>query len=278
MHLPASETRRGDNWTATVEALTDPYADGIASIGPSVITTVSISNTAPVAEGRLLPLFFERPSELQIPAFDPDAEEGADSLTFTITQAPSSGAISGLDSSSGSFTYTPETGFVGIDSLRYMVTDLAGSTASGLLELNIGAYASFDLHLRSGWNLVSIPVSLGQLPPSLQADQSLIIFGWAETDYIPVDKMQAGIGYLVFSPQTQILALEGQVVPGPVPLPSSGWNLAGVLAPPPFDAVSLVGAYTPEPTPDVPVWYLSRNLWRAVTELHPGRAYWVYRD
>ena len=60
-----------------------------------------------------------------------------DDLTYSIVSSPSHGTISGFDSSTGEFTYTPTTDYVGEDSFTYRVNDgeLNSSTVTVTLSV-----------------------------------------------------------------------------------------------------------------------------------------------
>jgi hypothetical protein len=113
---------------------------------------------------------------------------------------------------------------------------------------------------------------------SVQENAELDIFDWSATGLTRAETVSPGMGYLVFSRTEQVLTLEGQVVAGPAELPAGGWNLVGIVTPPPYASVAVEGAFLSPPKVDVPIWYLRGNAWRRAKELQPGVGYWVYRD
>ncbi len=134
----------------------------------------------------------------------------------------------------------------------------------------------FNLSLQEGWNLVSLPILVNQ--SSVQENAELDIFDWSATGLTRAETVYPGTGYLVFSRTKQVLTLEGQVVAGPAELPADGWNLVGIVTPPPYASVAVEGAFLPARKVDAPIWYLRGNAWRRAKELQPGVGYWVFRD
>lgn len=56
-------------------------------------------------------------------AYLPASDADSDPLTFSINSGPEHGSISGFNTSTGAFTYTPDPGYSGPDSLKYEATD-----------------------------------------------------------------------------------------------------------------------------------------------------------
>lgn len=68
----------------------------------------------------------------QVSATDPTG----DALTFSVTANPASGTLVSFNAT-GAFTYRPAQGFLGDDSFRVQVTDAAGNTVSGVVNINV---------------------------------------------------------------------------------------------------------------------------------------------
>ncbi len=88
---------------------------------------------APDAEGLNLSLSENGNQSGQLPIIDRDGE----SLTYEITEDVKNGTLQlNLD---GSFTYTPNSGFIGQDDFTFLVSDTAGNTVTGEVNLTINA-------------------------------------------------------------------------------------------------------------------------------------------
>ena len=58
-------------------------------------------------------------------------------LTYAITTAPQHGQIENFDATAGTFTYVPDTGYVGADTIAFSATDTKLATASGSVTINV---------------------------------------------------------------------------------------------------------------------------------------------
>jgi kumamolisin len=62
--------------------------------------------------------------------------QGFGSLSYHVSTGPAHGSIS-MNSTSGSFTYTPDAGYAGSDSLTYTATDGAGTSAAATISATV---------------------------------------------------------------------------------------------------------------------------------------------
>ena len=69
---------------------------------------------------------------------DNDWDPEGDSLTASIVDSPSNGSISGFSGSDGTFTYTPDTSYVGFDSFTYKVND--GADDSDIVTVSVAVH------------------------------------------------------------------------------------------------------------------------------------------
>ena len=115
----------------------------------NVSVFVSAVNDAPVAQDDLVTTEANEPVVITLLASDPDIDPFAPSshpLEFSILSGPSHGSLSGDISSVVydlpnlafvTLTYTPESGFLGADSISFYVTDIFDSTAIGLVQISV---------------------------------------------------------------------------------------------------------------------------------------------
>ena len=113
LHIDTTQARVGETSTITVTA-TDP-ATGTSQVQSFPVTVVANPNAAtiplilkPIASSATQPYTRIPPRRITLAA-DPAVSGGSSStaLTYTITTQPAHGTISGLNSSTGSLTYTP---------------------------------------------------------------------------------------------------------------------------------------------------------------------------
>ena len=76
-------------------------------------------NKAPLAKPLSLSTVQSSPLNLTLQGSDPDG----DTLRFIITDAPTGGAVSSFNETTGTLTYTPEPGFTGKDTFSFAVSD-----------------------------------------------------------------------------------------------------------------------------------------------------------
>ncbi|UTF53473.1 Ig-like domain-containing protein [Natronosalvus rutilus] len=114
---------------ATLELSTDDTDEPTVNVALSGTGTDTVQNRAPIAvddhyttfEGQALTV--DAPGRLAND-FDPEGDD----ITTTNTGSPDNGTVSGVVD--GSFTYTPDPGFTGTDSFRYLIRDEHGAYSS----------------------------------------------------------------------------------------------------------------------------------------------------
>jgi len=106
--------------------------EGAVSENPATVT-ITLTNNLPVAVTDLATTFQEQPININVLTNDTDLD--LDDV-FTVIEgavAPTNGTL--VLNEDGTFTYTPDKGFLGDDSFTYSVTD--GSNASSEVEVKI---------------------------------------------------------------------------------------------------------------------------------------------
>ena len=123
--------------------------------GPAITTaTVSVTvHRAPVAQDAWVttPANTALTYDLSPLAFDPDG----DTLTWMVGVA-SQGTVGLQYLTGGSVIYTPNAGYVGIDSFTYTVTDGHDATATGTITVAVGAALLLNLNVIAGDDKVNI--------------------------------------------------------------------------------------------------------------------------
>ncbi|NUU73932.1 Ig-like domain-containing protein [Paenibacillus xylanilyticus] len=130
-------------------------SDGRGGTAVSTVT-ITVANQPPVVTNQTLSTLQNASVNGQVVATDPDG----DPLTYTLQSPPSNGTA--VVNADGTFTYTPITGFVGIDSFTVLVSDGKGGTAVGSVMVNVIDQPPItqDLSLSTNFNT---PIN-GQIP------------------------------------------------------------------------------------------------------------------
>lgn len=116
-----------DSFNATVTDATG------ASATREITISVVGGNDAPVAKNVAFAVTSGAGLTGKLSAVDPDA---GDTLSFAVGGAgPARGTLA--LASDGTFTYTPDSGFAGLDGFTYVVTDSTGATASARANLSV---------------------------------------------------------------------------------------------------------------------------------------------
>ena len=116
---------------------------GITTAGPANVASVlnldNFINQQPTANSASVNADYETAQAITLTGNDPEG----DTLTFTTTQNPSNGSLSGLNSSTGAITYTPNSSFSGNDTFKFKVNDgIEDSTAATVTVTVAGSGSS----------------------------------------------------------------------------------------------------------------------------------------
>jgi hypothetical protein len=124
-YSPALNYNGGDSFTFRA-------SDGSQNSIPATVTiTVTPVNDAPVASNGALTASAGTPTAGTLGATDVDG----DILTFGLVALPKKGTISGLNTQTGQFIYTPKPGAKGSDSFTFSVSD--GSVTSNVAKVTV---------------------------------------------------------------------------------------------------------------------------------------------
>jgi len=99
--------------------------------------TVNNVNDRPTMGGQTLQTALNTPKNVTLTANDGDPTE-TQTLTYEVVTQPNNGAISNFDAAAGTFTYTPNNGFSGPDTVVVRVKD-NGGTANGGVDTSLNA-------------------------------------------------------------------------------------------------------------------------------------------
>jgi hypothetical protein len=145
----------------------------------------------------------------------------------------------------------------------------------------IYAVQAYDLRLRLGWNLISLPLVplSAEMADILPAGIRRPLWKHTPTGYQPVLQAEPMEGYWVWTAAASSRVIQGILVEEPVRDLDEGWNLVGVTGLPPYPDLDLPLAAEPAGAIALPVWG-----WHAAPRcqlpvglsLAVGEAYWVY--
>ena len=127
-YTPAADFHGTDSFTFTV-------SDGtLTSTAATVSITVTAVNDAPVAVNDIYGTSFETATAIDAPGvLGNDTDVDGDSLTAALVTDVNNGTL--VLNADGSFTYTPNTGFNGVDTFTYKAND--GTLDSGIATVTI---------------------------------------------------------------------------------------------------------------------------------------------
>lgn len=118
------------------DAMTFRANDGIANSNPATVSiTVNPVNDPPVARDTSITVPYETPVTTKFLASDVDGP----SITFAKVSGPSNGTFSGFNATTGAFTYTPNTGYFGPDSIKFTADDGSGPGNVGTIRFSVSS-------------------------------------------------------------------------------------------------------------------------------------------
>ena len=118
------------------------YADdGTTSGNPAFVSITVTAEAAPVAGYDSYATAIGTSVTIGADALlDNDFDNENDPLTVIVTQAPENGDL--VDNGDGTYTYTPDDGFIGTDAFRYVAADASGQSAPAIVSINVGVPAN----------------------------------------------------------------------------------------------------------------------------------------
>lgn len=122
----------GFEGTDTIEYTID---DGNGGTDTGTITVTVAENTPPVAVDDAVETAPGTPVTILPLVNDTDAD--GDPLTLTGVTTPANGTVT-FDPTTGEVTYTPDAGFLGLETLEYTVSDGQGGTDTGTITVGVG--------------------------------------------------------------------------------------------------------------------------------------------
>lgn len=106
-----------------------------SNLATTAAVTVTVVDNPPVAVNDSANTPFNTPVSLNVLTNDSDPQN--DPLSVVATTSPANGAVT--FSASGNVTYTPNSGFSGVDSFNYTIRDSNGSTAQATVSITVSA-------------------------------------------------------------------------------------------------------------------------------------------
>ena len=143
------------------DSFTFKATDSASQVSNTATESVTV-NTAPTASNGTVTTTFNSAVSGTLSATDTDH----DSLSFTVVSNPSHGTVSITNATTGAFTYTPASSFVGSDSFTFKATDSASqvsNTASESVTVNATVAAAPSL---TGVTAGSGSIALTFTPPT----------------------------------------------------------------------------------------------------------------
>ncbi len=159
---PAAYSGLSDGQTETI-VVTYQVTDGATPADTSATIVVTGANDAPTTAPASVTTPANTPTNVDVSVHVSDPDVG-DLLTFSLVTGVANGSLA--IGAGGVFSYSPNLGFAGVDSFDYRVTDSAGDTAVGTINVTVlpePLSAGSDLYTVAEDANLNIPVGTGVL-------------------------------------------------------------------------------------------------------------------
>ena len=153
-----------NGYTGT-DSFTYSVSDGDTTSNEATISFIILAplNYAPIAIDTTFEMITGSSLNSNLSANDPDG----DPLIFSIITSPSNGTIDVLDENSGSFTYTPSNGYVGIDNFTFSASDGELTSNEAVITINVneilGTLQGTITNAINGNSISSVIVSINNM-------------------------------------------------------------------------------------------------------------------
>ncbi|GEM_PF-871861 len=141
---------------------------------------------------------------------------------------------------------------------------------------NSSASLTIGVHMRVGWNIVSLPLVVADQSPGAvfnSPHRLSNLFRWIGS-YVPTDTLRYGVGYLVKWSADEIFSITGTELDNTNTALLLGWNLLGSLTYPlPTSNVNATGGALISD-----FWDVASRRYRVASAISPGTGAWVYSD
>ena len=115
--------------------------DGIGCSASGAITIVA--NTAPIVVGALIIPCADRSISDSLAGLVQNSPQPP--LTFAIVTQPTHGTITNFNPATGTYTYTPNVGYIGLDSFQFTVTEASGCVSNvGTISVDVISCCPFS--------------------------------------------------------------------------------------------------------------------------------------
>ena len=163
-YTPDADFTGTDTFTYTI-------SDGNGGTDTATVTvTVTPANDAPVAQDDVIVVAENTNATGSVAANDGDPD--GDPLTFSLQNGPSMGVL--IFNADGSYTYTPNTDYTGVDTFSYIVTDPRGATSVATASITVMRQGGPDIETLLTMNRTTgedgSPGDVGPAAPQIEAD------------------------------------------------------------------------------------------------------------
>ncbi len=198
-------------------------------------------------------------------------------LRAILEQGPLHGTV--VLNEDGAFVYTTDTGHVGQDTFTYRAADELEVSAPATVTITVTQrQLTFDLELKTGWNLVSIPITPDDpnIAAVLQGSQTGPVWHWDGTGYVEAAQILPKQGYWVYrdGPDTTV-TINGTPVVDTTVAVTPDWALIGPVALQPYQPVAPDWMADPDGRVTPPAHGWTDNAYSGEAELRCGKGYWL---
>ncbi len=197
---------------------------------------------------------------------------------FTSTDANGNYSFTNLDPGDYHVAEVPQVGWMRTFPGGSGAYDITIGLGDNVLDLNFGNHnpsfsVSIDIPLKTGWNIVSVPLSVPDYSVSVLFPNAASAAFQYNGGYIAANPLANGPGYLIKYARDTVITILGTPLSNQNIAINNGWNLVGSITYP--EAASSLSSLPPGILGNEYWEYSPKGFDRAKT-ITPGRGYWVF--
>jgi hypothetical protein len=130
--------------------------------------------------------------------------------------------------------------------------------------------AEYTISANPGWNLVSVPIAVGDYRPTVVFPAALTGAYAYQAGYVLEDTLDSGPGYWLKFGSSQAISLSGSLITSDTIPVAAGWNIVGSISSPIASS-----SVTPVGTSLQSGYFTFDNGYQSASTIEPGKGYWV---
>ncbi len=268
------------NGVSAFDAVNSAAIESVAIVNSLQVNILSVANAAPIIMSQSFDVDENSSAATSVGIVIASDEDANDSLSFSIISGnsgnaffidPNTGEIRVANSAQLDFESNPNF------TLKVKVED------SGCLfdeaDIHINLRDVFELTIKTGWNLISIPVAPdSSLAGALSTLNVNTFWRWHNQKFESVHELEPKLGYWVYCRQDKAVNILGSTVENKIISLTSGWNLIGPTAISPTQGNNIaVATFLASINNKVTnIWEWDDDKFKKAEFFISGRGYWAY--